>query len=90
MRKFFTPLSFFSFLTSINFGLKLKLWLMVGKRKQSEVGMVKKIFLDPNGFLNPHMRVFPGPYITSSSFVFQRNTEKHNSVSSKRQFGGKW
>ena len=44
---------------------------MVGKKKTvGSEGMVKMIFLDPNGFLNPHMRVFPGPYITSSSFVF--------------------
>ena len=44
--------------------------------------MVKKIFLDPNGFPNPHMRVFSGPYIASSSYVFQCNTEKQNYVSS--------
>ena len=43
---------------------------MDGERKQSEARMVRKIFLDPNGFPNPHMRVFSGPYITSSSFVF--------------------
>ena len=44
--------------------------IIVCERKQSEEGMVKKILLDPNGFPNPHMRVFSGAYIASSSSVF--------------------